>query len=517
MDMAIGTRITASLLLVLTGISAPAGFAAESAKTGKELARSGNGWGATSCAACHGMDGAGQAGNGYPRLAGLSERYLLKQLQAFADGTRESAVMERIAGSLSEEQRQRAAQYYAQLPVPKPQGQPKEPDAQILERGKRIALLGKWDKGVPACVRCHGAGGRGVAPFFPPLAGQHASYLERELERWREGERNNDPMGLMQSVVAGLSDDELHAVAVYFASLAPGDPAAAGEERAQLQDYEVKDESLLDRTLGKLDADEGFHSPLESAMPDDEFGKMVLLGKRIFVDTQRYAKQYTGNGLNCVNCHLDRGRHNDSAPMGPAYVRYPKYRGKNKQVNTMEQRIRGCFTYSANGTPPPPLSKEMKALVSYFDWLATGAPANTKLKEAGFAKVDKPPQKPDPKRGAQVFARNCALCHGAQGEGTQVNGSYQFPPLWGDQSYNWGAGMHRINTAAAFIQANMPLGKGGSLSLQEAWDVAAYINSHPRPQDPRFKGEVTTTKQEFHDHQCFYGEQMWQQRLGTGK
>lgn len=487
------------------------------ARSGKDLAETGNSQGATACSACHGLRGEGQPVNGYPRLAGLPERYLLKQLDAFAEGTRNSLFMERIAASMSAEERERVAAYFAGLEYDSVGSETTEVDAAVLERGRRIALLGNWDHGAPACVRCHGEQGRGVPPLFPPLAGQHRQYLEKELQRFRDGDRHNDPIGLMRSVAEGLSDDDIHAVSVFFASLAPGEPAAAGSERSERQSYEVSHPSLLDRTLGKLRPDSGFSSPQESDMPTDEFGKMVLLGKQIFVDTQQYAKQYTGNGLNCVNCHLDRGRHNDSAPMGPAYVRYPKYRGKNKEVNTIEQRIQGCFRYSENGTPPPPLSKEMKALVSYFDWLATGAPANTKLKEAGFAKVAKSPKDPDPKNGAQVFARDCAICHGATGEGTKVGDRYQFPPLWGDQSYNWGAGMHRINTAAEFIHANMPLGRGGSLSVQEAWDVAAYINSQPRPQDPRFQGDLKAAAKKYHDHQCYYGEQMWGQTLGAAQ
>lgn len=516
--MLISLKLRSALLVTVLAASLPTVGADSTPRSGKEVAQLGNTRGATNCAACHGMDGAGQALAGYPRLAGLPERYIVKQLDAFADGSRESAIMERIAGSLSSDEKQQVASYYASLSYPEAaHDASRSPEPDVLEHGKRIALLGKWDQNAPACVRCHGENGNGVAPFFPPLAGQHAEYIEKELHRMKDGGRHNDPVGLMRAVAANLSDDDMHAVAVYFASLTPGKPQAAGAERAQRQGYEVADKSLLDRTLGKLDPNDGFHSPLESDMPTDEFGKAVLYGKQIFVDTQKYAGKYTGNGLNCVNCHLDRGRHNASAPMGPAYVRYPKYRSKNEKVNTIEERIQGCFRYSENGTPPPPLSDEMKALVSYFDWLATGAPANTNLKEAGFVKIDKPPQKPDAKRGAAVYARNCALCHGAEGDGTKVGDAYQFPPLWGQQSFNWGAGMHRINTAAEFIHANMPLGKTGSLSLQDAWDVAAYINSHGRPQDPRYEGDLQATKKKFHQHQCYYGETMWDQKLGAGK
>jgi thiosulfate dehydrogenase len=86
--------------------------------------------------------------------------------------------------------------------------------------------------------------------------------------------------------------------------------------------------------------------------------------------------------------------------------------------------------------------------------------------------------------------------------------------LWGKDSFNWGAGMHRINTAANFIRANMPLGKGGSLTVQQAWDVAYYLNSHERPQDPPFKGNIKTTKVAYHQHQCLYGEKVEKHVLG---
>lgn len=248
--------------------------------------------------------------------------------------------------------------------------------------------------------------------------------------------------------------------------------------------------------------------PDESQIPDNEFGKMVKLGKQIFTHTGKHAEKYVGNQLNCVNCHLDAGRLANSAPLWAAWVSYPAYRGKNKMVNTMEERFQGCFKYSMNGTPPPADSTELKALMSYSYWLAKGAPTGVNLPGRGYPKLEKPATKPDLARGKKVYTEHCALCHGNDGNGLQADGETAFPPLWGKNSFNWGAGMHRINTAAAFIRANMPLGKGGSLSVQQAWDVALYINSHDRPQDPRFDGNVKETKKKFHNHQCQYGEKL---------
>lgn len=246
--------------------------------------------------------------------------------------------------------------------------------------------------------------------------------------------------------------------------------------------------------------------PDEDTIPDGPLGDMVRHGRNIFTNTGTHAEKYAGNGLNCSNCHLDAGRLANSAPLWAAWVKYPAYRGKNKMVNTMEQRIQGCFIYSMNGSAPPADSKELKALMSYSYWLAKGTPTGVDLPGRGYPKLEKPQKQPDYNRGKQLYAENCALCHNENGRGTRSNTGYAFPPLWGDDSYNWGAGMHRINTAAAFIRANMPLAKGGSLSNQQAWDVAYYINSHERPQDPRFKGDSKATKQAYHQHQCRYAE-----------
>ena len=259
-----------------------------------------------------------------------------------------------------------------------------------------------------------------------------------------------------------------------------------------------------------------FLPPTEDTIPEDEFGDMVRLGKNIFTDTGKYAGKYVGNGLSCANCHLDAGRLANSAPLWAAWVKYPASRGKNQMVNTMEERIQGCFVYSMNGSAPPADSDELKAVMSYAYWLAQGAPTGVDLPGRGYPKLDKPETQPDFARGQQVFVDNCVICHGDKGDGTKQNGNFVFPPLWGKDSFNWGAGMHRINTATAFIRANMPLGKGGSLTVQQAWDVAYYINSHERPQDPRYKNDIRTTKEAYHQHKCSYGETVSKHILGEG-
>jgi len=263
-----------------------------------------------------------------------------------------------------------------------------------------------------------------------------------------------------------------------------------------------------------------FQPPSEQEMPRDEFGQTVKMGKDIFEHTERYASQYVGNNTNlrCSSCHLDAGRLAHSAPLWAAYVSYPAYRSKNKHVNTFPERLQGCFKYSMNGKAPPLGDPVLVALESYAYWLASGAYIDSKIPGRGYPTVPKPPLPRDYGRGQLVFEQHCALCHGADGAGQlDAHGRPAFPALWGAKSFNWGAGMGSIKNAAGFIKANMPLGLGGTLSDQQAWDVATFMNSHERPQDPRFKGSIAATRTQHHDSaDDMYGLMVNGQLLGKG-
>lgn len=260
-----------------------------------------------------------------------------------------------------------------------------------------------------------------------------------------------------------------------------------------------------------------FAPPAANAIPDGPMGDVIRQGEQIFLHTGANAKAFVGNTLNCVNCHLDAGRLPNSAPLWGAYTQYPAYRGKTKSVDTFAERLRGCFMYSMNGKAPPDGHEVLVALEAYAYWMAKGAPVGEKLPGAGYPKVTKPAQAPDYARGEKVYTANCALCHGADGQGQRSGDAQVFPPLWGKQSYNWGAGMHEVDKATSFIKANMPLGLGNTLSDQDAWDVATYINSHERPQDPRFTGNVADTRKQFHDSEfSLYGQTVNGKQLGQG-
>ncbi len=260
-----------------------------------------------------------------------------------------------------------------------------------------------------------------------------------------------------------------------------------------------------------------FSPPAESTIPTGPLGDVIRHGRDIFTDTPVYAKAFVGNGLSCANCHIDAGRQPDSAPLWGAYGMYPQYRKKNAQVNTFGERMQGCFRYSMNGKAPALDSAEMVALETYAWWMAKGAPIGVKLKGAGYPKQGfKPPQAPDYARGEKVYSANCALCHGGDGQGQQVARRNVFPPLWGPQSFNWGAGMGQLDNAAAFIKANMPFSRGDTLSDQDAWDVAMFMDAHERPQDPRFAGDLAATRKKYHDSpMSLYGTEVNGHLLGA--
>lgn len=313
------------------------------------------------------------------------------------------------------------------------------------------------------------------------------------------------------------------------------------------------EEALLDKqaplpAVEKVDKSEYLIPRDLSLIPDTPFGEKVKLGYSLFVNSQTMRGKYVGNEQTCANCHMQGGAKANAAPLWAAFMAYPAYRSKNDKVNTYAERIQGCFTYSMNGLPPAEDSPEMVALTAYSYWLAMGGlldkhgmestvipevddamiqlggkadsfkmPAqlakqlpvdkrNT-LAGRGFSKIADPELSPSRERGEIVYKETCASCHGVNGEGIKANGVQSFPPLWGAEAFNWGAGMMRVNTAAYFIYENMPLGKSVQLTNQQAWDVAMFMNTHERPQDPRFTGSIEETRSIYHDTPTsFYGK-----------
>jgi thiosulfate dehydrogenase len=235
--------------------------------------------------------------------------------------------------------------------------------------------------------------------------------------------------------------------------------------------------------------------PNIAAIGDDPFGGLVRYGHTLFTDTANEigpsildpSKRFAGNNLACQNCHLQAGTQPYAMPLMGISGQFPQYRAREGAVVTLKDRINGCMMRSMNGRALLLESREMKAFSSYLRWLSTGIPKGAKLVGAGTLRINEPARAADRGHGAQVFAENCAACHGSDGLGQRAqNGTgYQFPPLWGSDSYNNGAGMSRLLTAAAYAMHNMPIGTtfdAPVLSVEDAYDVGAYIISQKRPE-----------------------------------
>src|SRR5690625_257101 len=172
----------------------------------------------------------------------------------------------------------------------------------------------------------------------------------------------------------------------------------------RLPDFEENQYIHTAPTLEQLEADESIHPELR---------KVIMRGYDLFMNTQQLRGEYVVNDMNCSSCHLGEGRKEWSGPVWPAVTTLPDYRGKNWQVNSLEERIAGCFSFSMNGKPPAYGSDTMLALAAYHQWLGRGAPLYEKnIAGRGFGKLDQPEHKPDYSRGEQVFQANCSVCHG---------------------------------------------------------------------------------------------------------
>jgi thiosulfate dehydrogenase len=218
-----------------------------------------------------------------------------------------------------------------------------------------------------------------------------------------------------------------------------------------------------------------FAPPSPETIPGSQLGERIRLGYQIVVNTQEYARPYVGNLLNCTNCHLDGGLNPNAASFVGLAAVYPEYRARNARVNTLADRVNDCVERSLNGRALPADSSKLQAIVAYITWLSQGVPKGATLSWRGLQRIDSR-RTLDPANGKKVFASKCVFCHGSDGLGTMVA-----PPVWGPQSYNIAADMARVSVAASFIKSNMPRTRGWSLSDEDAYDVAAYVNSQPRP------------------------------------
>jgi thiosulfate dehydrogenase len=267
-------------------------------------------------------------------------------------------------------------------------------------------------------------------------------------------------------------------------------------EKSNTEATESRQTGMTTSTSAAPKAPDYWVPPSEAEMGGDK--DHLLYGKDLIVNTAKYfgpkgiVKAGMTNGMNCQNCHLEAGTKPFGNNYGSVAATYPRYRARSGTEEDIYKRITDCFERSLNGKAPDRDSREMQAMADYINWLGRNVPKGQKADGAGL----KPPpfleRAADPALGELVYAVKCASCHQPDGKGSiNIDGTaYVYPPLWGPNSYNDGAGLYRLSNFAAYVKTNMPLGathKSPMVSDEEAWDLAAFVNSQPRPSKDKSK------------------------------
>lgn len=218
---------------------------------------------------------------------------------------------------------------------------------------------------------------------------------------------------------------------------------------------------------------------------------MIIYGEQLIANTSKYLGPngivaHISNGMNCQNCHLVAGTLPWGNNYAAVYSTYPKYRARSNNIDNIYERVNDCFERSLNGKALDTNSYEMQSIYAYIKWLGKNVPRGNKPYSVGLPAPAFIERAANIENGKGLYMNLCKRCHGNEGEGLQLpGGSYQYPPLWGNNSYNDGAGLYRLSRFASFVKSNMPYDqathKNPVLTNEEAWDVAAFVNSQPRP------------------------------------
>jgi thiosulfate dehydrogenase len=242
----------------------------------------------------------------------------------------------------------------------------------------------------------------------------------------------------------------------------------------------------------EVKAKENWWNPPDiETISDQAQRKQVSYGKNLVAHTANYfgpkgSIAQSTNGLNCQNCHLSAGTVVFGNNYGSVAATYPKFRPRSGSIESISKRVNDCFERSLNGETLDTTSAEMQAIIAYIKFLGSNVAKGNKAAGSGLKEIAFLSRAANPANGKTIYISKCQSCHLEQGQGT-LNASqneYTYPALWGPQSYNDGAGLYRIINLAKFVKYNMPLGASHDspqLTDEEAWDVAAFINSQPRP------------------------------------
>src|ERR1043166_3471004 len=212
------------------------------------------------------------------------------------------------------------------------------------------------------------------------------------------------------------------------------------------------------------------------SLPNDPLGRAVRRGHALIAHPHDSLPAFAPSNLNCTSCHLEDGTRASAIPLTAAFARFPRFIDRTGALASIEDRVNYCFTRSLAGQPLPPDSREMREIVSYLAFLSRGVTIGRAPASVGSAPMAK--LTGDSSRGRALFVSTCARCHGADGAGLVS------PALWGPKSFSIGASMAREERAAAFIRHNMPFDGAATLTEQQAFDVAAFITTQPRPDLP---------------------------------
>jgi thiosulfate dehydrogenase len=243
----------------------------------------------------------------------------------------------------------------------------------------------------------------------------------------------------------------------------------------------------------------------DPALGNSRLANEIRSGFRIFTNTRVEAARFTPGRMSCNNCHLNGGQREKSLPLVGITGMFPEYNRRSGRLFTLGDRIVDCFLRSQNATGNPNAAEELPsltarevlALSAYLTWLSQGFEVGTNPPWRGQNVIPAAKLIPidalEPAKGEAIFKDRCTTCHGADGQGVAI-GDKRPGPLWGPDSWNDGAGAARVYTLAGIIRYSMPYLDPGSLSDDEAQQLAAFINSKPRPAYPFKDTDYRTEK-----------------------